>query len=162
MIKIKSYQGMGQRFLSLASGFFFLLVFDVALGQAGPPVVWHFDAAPVVANEAVLSFSARVAPGWHLYSQHLKEGGPIATRFRFQPGDDYILSGTTLEKGTAQKFYDDIYEMDIIWYSGDVTFSQSIRLLKPVTTIKGTVEYMTCNLETCIPAERAFSIEVSQ
>lgn len=152
---------MASGFRSLLSGFLSILCFQYCSGQGGAPVIWNFDAAPLVEDQTTLSFSATLAPGWHLYSQHIKEGGPIPTRFRFQPGGDYILTGTTEEKGNAEAFYDDTFEMEIIWYSGNITFLQSIRLLKPVTLIKGTVEYMTCNAEICIPAEREFSIEVS-
>lgn len=123
-------------------------------------MIWDFDAGPVVENQTTLSFSARLAPGWHLYSQRIKEGGPIPTRFIFQPDDGYVLSGVTKERGKAEKFNDDTYEMEIIWYTGAVTFFQDIRVLQP-GIIKGMVEYMTCNQETCIPAEREFSIEVS-
>ncbi len=50
--------------------------------------------------------------------------------------------------------------MDITWYSSIVTFFQKIRLNKPVTTISGKVEYMTCNNEVCIPSMHEFNVDV--
>lgn len=90
------------------------------------------------------------------------EGGPIPTQFRFNTGDDFIREGTVLEKGSAHSFYDSLYEMDITWYSNAVLFQQNVRLINPVKAITGTIEYMTCNDELCIPAEREFIIPLRQ
>lgn len=111
-------------------------------------------------HEATLSITANIAPGWHLYSQFLKEGGPIPTRFNYERNDDYRLIGDTAEKGKRVVFYDDIYEMEITWYADSVSFSQRISLNHQVTTIKGKVEYMVCNSQMCIPDERQFTVDV--
>ena len=128
----------------------------------GDPVVWRFEAAPVKGQRTSILITAHLAPGWHLYSQYVKEGGPIPTKFTFDPGKDYILSEGIREKGNySKKFYDDIYEMEITWYTGIVSFEQGITLNKPGATVKGRVEYMTCNSHVCIPAEREFSVKVN-
>ena len=147
---------------SVRSSLLFLILWtsDFCYGQGPSPVTWHFEAAPARGHETILFITADVAPGWHLYSQSIKEGGPIATQFRFDPNDNYVLTGATEEKGKAARFYDDIYEMEITWYAGIVTFAQRIILNKRGANIKGTVEYMTCNSEVCIPAAREFDIEV--
>ena len=130
-------------------------------GQAVAPVAWHFDVEPLNMNESTVVLKATLAPGWHIYSQHLAEGGPIPTRFRFDTGNDVVLEATTLEQGDAHTFHDDLYEMDITWYSESVVFQQRIRLIKPVKVLRGTIEYMTCNNEICIPAEKEFSIPLA-
>ena len=92
------------------------------------------------------------SPSWHLYSQFLKEGGPHQPDlYIFNQSDDYLMIGKAEENGKSKKFYDDIYEMDVIWYSGVVIFFQKIRMNKPVTTIKGKVECMACNNESAFP-----------
>jgi hypothetical protein len=127
-------------------------------GQA--PVSWKFEQGPVKDHQFTLFVTASLAPGWHLYSQSLKEGGPMPTRFTFDAGDDYRLAGPTEETGIAKKFIDDTYEMEIIWYTGVVSFRQKVILNEANAAIKGKVEYMTCNNEVCIPAEEVFRIEV--
>lgn len=134
----------------------------ICCGQGPPsPVAWRFRAAPLSGHETTLVITANVAPGWHLYSQNMTEGGPMPTRFTFEPGYAYMLVGTTEEKGNAATFYDNTFEMNITWFSGSVEFSQRVTLNAPVTAIKGKVEYMTCNNELCVPSEQAFSIKIS-
>jgi len=133
---------------------------NLCIGQGQRPVTWHFNVAPIRGPETIVSITANLAPGWHLYSQLLKEGGPIPTRFKFERSDDYLLIGSTEEKGKQVKFYDNIYEMDIIWYANEVSFYQRISLNEPETIIKGKVAYMACNNEVCIPCDQEFAINV--
>ena len=125
--------------------------------QTGP-VSWHFEAQSLNGNAANLILTATLARGWHLYSQHIEAGGPIPTHIRFETGDDATLEGITIEKGDPHTIHDSLYEMDVTWYTGSVVFEQRIRLINPVTALRGTVEYMTCNDEICVPAQQTFSI----
>ncbi|TNF24492.1 MAG: thiol:disulfide interchange protein, partial [Bacteroidetes bacterium] len=52
--------------------------------QLFDPVKWKTETKRLSATEAELVFSATIEDGWHLYSQHLDEGGPIPTTFTFQ------------------------------------------------------------------------------
>jgi hypothetical protein len=140
----------------------FLLILEISIccGQSPTPVAWTFSVAPLQRSETTLVITATITAGWHLYSQSMKSGGPIPTRIKFTPGNDYILGGTTLEKGNAASFYDDTYEMEIVWYEGVVTYLQPVTLAAPAATIKGSIEYMTCNNEMCVPGEQTFSIKI--
>lgn len=129
--------------------------------QGSAPVYWHFKVRQLPKHQVMVAITADLAPGWHLYSQHLKEGGPQPTRFSFRQSEDYMPVDETLEKGNPEKYYDDIYEMDITWYSGSVTFLQKFSMNEPVTTIKGHVAYMTCNDQLCVPAQTEFDIPIT-
>lgn len=129
--------------------------------QGSTPVNWNFKIEQLPQHEIVLNITASIAPGWHLYSQHLKEGGPQPTRFSFHQSDGYIVMGQAEEKGKQTTFYDDIYEMEITWYSETASFLQKFRLNEPVTTIIGEVEYMTCNNQICVPDKKEFEINVN-
>src|SRR5690606_4833338 len=100
-------------------------------------------------------------PGWHLYSQFIAEGGPIPTRFTFENADGLDLIGMPEEKGKAFRFRDDMYEMEITWYSEKVDFSQKVSITESLSSIRGKVEYMTCNAHTCVPDSREFEIKVA-
>lgn len=102
---------------------------NVSYGQGTPAVNWNFKVEQLSKHELILSITANIAPGWHLYSQHLKEGGPQPTRFRFLPSDEYIPAGQANEKGNQTKFYDEIYEMEITWYTETVSFLQNSDLM---------------------------------
>jgi hypothetical protein len=131
------------------------------LGQGTKTVLWQFEANPSVNGEVVLKFTACVANGWHLYSQHLAENGPMPTRFSFDAGGDYVLPMNAMEeKGVATVFHDDVYGMEITWYTGTVFFAQRVRLTPQTTHVRGTIEFMTCNDHTCIPGKQDFDINV--
>lgn len=133
---------------------------NLSFAQGNHTVYWQFESVSTVNYEVVLKLTAHVAQGWHLYSQHMNENGPMPTRVTYTVDDGYVLIGQPEEKGNAVKFYDDLYGMEIIWYSGTVTFTQRIKLTRPTTTVKGTVEYMTCNDHICIPSKQDFTIDL--
>lgn len=127
--------------------------------QPNQTVQWQFNVEHLGNGEMLLKITASIAPGWHLYSQFIAEGGPIPTKFAFENADGLDFIGTPEEKGKAFHFHDDIYEMEIIWYSGKVDFSQRINITGSLNTIRGKVEYMTCNAHTCVPDTREFVIK---
>src|SRR5882762_1642905 len=113
-------------FSILLRGPFLVLTMNCGFGQGIQPVRWHFQSDPAANQEIILSLTARIAVGWHLYSQFMEEGGPMPTRFSFERSDDYVLLGKTEEDGTPVKFHDDTYEMDIAWHTTGVSFVQKI------------------------------------
>lgn len=129
-------------------------------GQANQTVQWQFDVKHLGNGELLLRVTANIAPGWHLYSQFIDEGGPIPTKFNFENADGLDFIGTPEEKGKAFRFHDDIYEMEITWFSEKVEFSQKISITESLSSIRGRVEYMTCNAHTCVPETIAFTIKV--
>jgi DsbC/DsbD-like thiol-disulfide interchange protein len=135
----------------------FLILSMPGFGQGIQPVRWHFQWEPAPNQEITLILTANVAPGWHVYSQFMEEGGPMPTRFSFDRSDDYIPSGKIEEKGNPVKFHDDSYEMEIIWYTGEVSFLQRIRLSQPEAKVNGVVEYMACNDHICVPRKQDFN-----
>lgn len=138
----------------------FMLVVFTSNGQSHAPVLWSFEAERLSGPEAVITVTADVANGWHLYSQFSGENGPVPTRFIFNTQDRYQLVGQTEESGRAITFYDSIYEMKVTWLSGKVSFIQKIKMSEPVTRINGKIEYMICNNHMCIPDRREFIIDI--
>lgn len=126
--------------------------------QGSPTVRWQFSAQNISPHEDVLVLKASVLPGWHLYSQHLREGGPAPTRIEFVPDEHYQLKDATQEAGDAVTFYDRTYDMEITWYSGSVTFLQHVLVAERPLTIRGNIEYMTCNTQVCQVFRQPFAI----
>lgn len=129
-------------------------------GQANQTVQWRITVDTVHHTETVLRITADIAPGWHLYSQFLEEGGPVPTRFTFEHTTGLMLLGTPEEKGKAFRFHDDVYDMEITWYSDTVDFLQKLRVTEATGSMQCTVEYMTCNAHICVPDSREFIIEI--
>ncbi|MEJ7661472.1 MAG: hypothetical protein WKG07_18740 [Hymenobacter sp.] len=96
-----------------------------------------------------------------MYSQFIEEGGPEPTSFKFTPSPDYELMGKVAESPAPVKAFEKAFNMNIAYFPKRAVFSQKIRLKAPQTAVKGTVTFMVCNDEKCLPPDDLdFSIEV--
>jgi thiol:disulfide interchange protein DsbD len=130
-----------------------LVISGAAFAQIDKPVKWSYAAKRLNNNEAVVFLRATIDPGWHIYSQNIKEGGPVKTSFTFAPSKDYVLVGKTAEPAPVIKF-DDSFKINVSYFEKTVTFQQKIKLKSAnVTSVKGQLEYMTCNDKKCLPPE---------
>ena len=131
-----------------------------AFAQIEKPVTWSYAAKKVSKTEAVLYLKATIEDRWHIYSQNVKDGGPVKTTFTFSPSKDFSLVGKTAEPKAIVKF-EDTFKMNVAYFEKSVIFQQKVKLNKGTTTVKGKVEYMVCNDRQCLPPEEVvFSIPV--
>ncbi|MGI4870587.1 MAG: cytochrome c biogenesis protein CcdA [Janthinobacterium lividum] len=139
-----------------------LAVARPALAQIEHPVIWKWAAQPGASpDEATLTFTATIGGNWHIYSQFVDAGGPEPTSFTFPPSADYELVGKVSEAPAPVKQFDKSFNMTIAYFPGRAVFSQKIRLKAPQTTVKGTLTFMACNDEKCLPPDDLdFSIPV--
>src|SRR5688572_2485259 len=101
----------------------FLLFICIPFAQAQhPSVQWRITASRSSNAEWQIDIKASLRPGWHIYSQHINEGGPTPTVIMFDESQDYIILGKVVEVGDPVKFYDSLYEMEITWYMEQVCF----------------------------------------
>lgn len=141
---------------------FFLFLFSSFFSQAQivEPVKWEFKTKVTGTNTAELQFVASIGRGWHLYSQHLPDGGPMPTEFKFEKLNGVELIGPSTEP-TAHEVFDEMFQMKVKYFDNSVTFVQKIKLTsnKPVL-VSGVLNYQACNDETCVPGESDFSFNV--
>src|SRR5690606_40213618 len=97
------------------------------------PVSWDFSARPSGENEMVLTLRATIDPGWHVYSQHLDEGGPIPTNFKFTPSSDYELKGGVAEVAEVERVMDPEFGMEVPYFSNGAVFEQTVPPTKTST-----------------------------
>ena len=117
------------------------------------PVKWSYSAEQKVPGEATLILKAKIDSGWHMYSQHIADGGPVKTTFTFTPSPNYELNGRVIE-GKAIVIYDKAFDMELAYFSHDATFTQKIKLNTTKSIkIKGSVEFMVCDDEKCLPPD---------
>ena len=143
----------------------FLLLFVAAISsvmafaQPVEPVAWSSSVEQIAQGEYRIVVKANIEQGWHIYDLGPYEGGPMATAFTFEPAD-YELVGGIEAQGELVRHYDDIYEMEIGYYEGEVVFSQVVKTSG--AKIVAAVEYMACNDENCITADTDFSFNVGE
>lgn len=119
--------------------------------QIFDPVKWSFKADRISETEAKLVFTATIEKGWHLYSQHLDEGGPIPTTFTFQELGSAKLKGAVSE-GEGHTEMDPNFQMELKYFENKAEFVQTIEV-RNATVIKGELEFMVCNDERCLPPD---------
>ena len=145
----------------LISVFLFILSFPhFVQAQIIEPVKWEFKTKITGTNTAELQFVASIGKGWHLYSQHLPDGGPMPTEFKFEKLNGVQLIGASTEPA-AHEVFDEMFQMKVKYFDNSVTFVQKIKLSgdKPVL-VSGVLNYQACNDETCVPGESEFSFNV--
>jgi DsbC/DsbD-like thiol-disulfide interchange protein len=131
-----------------------------AYSQILKPVTWSYAAKRTSPTTATVFIKATVDQGWHLYSQFVKDGGPVKTSFTFPSSAAYTLIGTTTEPKAITK-YESTFKMDVSYFEKSVVFQQKIKLKGKTAAVKGSVEFMVCDDKQCLPPEQVdFSIPV--
>ena len=131
---------------------FFLAATSSAFTQILDPVSWSFSIEKTVENEYDLIFTAGIENKWHLYSQKLPEGGPIPTSFQFAESGHYESIGEVEEITEPEVKFDPSFNMDLTMFSHEAIFKQKIKVISQEGfTIKGSLEYMCCDDERCLP-----------
>lgn len=138
---------------------------EVSIKAASPmpqifePVKWSYSTEKSSSGELELVFTAKIDKGWHLYSQDLPEGGPIATSFTFKENPNYSLIGKVTEPKAIEE-EDKNFMMTLKYFANEVKFRQKVKVTGK-TTIEGELEFMVCDDERCLPPDyREFKFEV--
>jgi len=130
--------------------------------QVKDPVSWTYEAKKKTDNTYDLVITATVSKPWHIYSQNSGADGPIPTAITFNSNPLITKEGKVVETGKLVKFFDKNFNTNVLYYSDKVVFTQSIKLkTKAKTSITGTVDYMVCNDEKCLPpTKKTFAIKL--
>ncbi len=130
----------------------FLFFFGIAQAQIFDPVDWSTTIEKVAdkENEYLLITTATIETGWHLYSQEVPDGGPVATEFSYEENENYSLKGNTQED-EGHTGHDNTFDMEIKYFSDVAIFKQRVIHNDPNIAIKATVYFMVCDDEKCLP-----------
>jgi DsbC/DsbD-like thiol-disulfide interchange protein len=133
-----------------------------ANAQMKDPVNWKYEAHKTANGQYAVTLTATVEKPWHIYSQNTGKGGPIPTEVVFKTNPLVEKEGVVKENGRLQKVYDKNFKTDVLFYSGTVSFVQTVKLKSSAkTSISGTVEYMVCDDEQCLPpTKKTFDIRL--
>jgi len=116
------------------------------------PVKWDSKAERISANEATILLTATCDAGWHIYSQTVPDGGPIATTFDFKELNNAKLTGKTTEpKGHTE--FDKAFGITVTYFEKTVVFKQKVKVTKDPASVGGEIGYMVCNDERCLPPD---------
>ena len=130
---------------------FLFLVGLSSYAQIEDPVHFSSQLKMLKGDEAEIEFKASIDPGWHVYSVHLGNGGPISASFNVTKIDGAEIVGTLQAKGKEIKHFDNLFEMEVRYFENSATFVQKIHFTKPEYTIDCYLEYGACNDQGCLP-----------
>lgn len=141
---------------SLKSSFKFILVLlfitfsNKGFSQIYEPVKWKASVEKISESEYNLVATAMIETGWHIYSQNVKQGGPIPTTFFFTENKGFKLIGkVTEEKGHT--VMDETFNMKVKSFSNKASFRQKVQVQKGTQKVEGSVEFMVCRETQCLP-----------
>lgn len=142
---------MKRVFSTLLMSFMFLAV----QAQIHTPVKWKIKLEDSGKPEKEIVFTAVADKGWHLYDMNLPAGGPVSTSITYETMKGAELVGKVVSSVAPTSVYDELFAMNLRWYSGTVTFTQKIKVTDAKAfKLAGELEFMACNDETCLPPER--------
>jgi hypothetical protein len=123
-----------------------------AFSQIHNPVKWTTAVSKISDTEYDLIATATIQKNWHLYSQNVPEGGPIATKFTFDTSSKkFKLIGNTTEDN-GYEVDDKVFVMRIKYFESKAVFKQRIKLSSTKKmSIIGTVKFMVCDDANCLP-----------
>jgi len=130
----------------------FVVLVAIANAQIHNPVKWKTAVEKISDNEYNLVSTATIEAGWKLYAQNIPPKGPIPTTFTFEKSANFELMGKTEESKPIQK-HDKVFDMEIAYFHNQAVFKQRIKIVKPITSIKATVEFMSCDDSNCLPPD---------
>ena len=141
-----------KRSRSITLFLFLLLSANALFSQILEPVNWEFAYNKTGAMQYELIFTAKIDKTWHLYSQDIPDGGPIPTSFSINESDNFELVGNVEEMSEVEEKYDPSFDMVLKLFSDKAIFIQKVKIIsdEPVT-ISGSVEYMSCDDQRCLP-----------
>lgn len=116
------------------------------------PIHWDVKLKPVNQTDYQIVYHAAIDEGWHLYNMNLPEGGPVSTSFEIEVKQGLNLVGKTVAKGKPIVQKDPQFDMVLSWFVNDAVFIQNIKVTDPKAfELKGHVQFMACNDESCLP-----------
>ena len=137
----------------------FWVVLSIGLpAQVVNPVHWKNAVKMTDDTHGVVTFTATIDDGWHLYDINLPDGGPIPTTVEWKKLEGVKLDGPLKASVKPHEEQDNTFDMKLRWWTGNVTLSQPFTVTAERYNLGGTVRYMACNDKTCTsPATEDFS-----
>lgn len=137
-----------KRFFSLLLS---ILCLGIAHAQFATPVKVTTSIKEINATEAVITFTAAIDAGWHMYSTQVVEDGPTPATINIEKISGAKLDGAFKPVGSPIKHYEEMFEADVYYFEKSAQFTQKVKLTGGKYEIAGYMEFGACNDQNCIP-----------
>ncbi len=127
-----------------------------AQSQMLNPVKWTKSIKMTDDKNGVITFTATIDKGWHLYSNDTPEGGPIPLSVKWDKKEGVKLVGGLKPNKAPATIDDEMFGMKVRQWDGSVTLSQKFTTTADKYKIEGEVSYQACNDSGCLPGSELF------
>lgn len=150
---------MRRIFLSLLV---FFTIFNGVFAQVLDPIQWTFEAKRIDNNKVEIICTATLEEGWHVYASSLPENTAIPTSIVIEANESFTVIDGISEKPEAEVHFDEQFNAELRWFKNKAQFIKTIEVKSnEAFVVKGYVESMICNDETCMPPQEVeFSVPV--
>jgi len=126
------------------------------------PITWETAVTDNQADKAVITFTAKVEKGWHLYGFDLPDDGPNSTSIIINYPEGVTPDGEPTPSRQPVEKFDPIFSLKLTWWDADVSFTQKLNITDGKShNIDGYVYFQGCNDQTCIsPSKVPFELTV--
>ncbi len=129
---------------------FMMLLSLQVFAQFQNPVSLSHDFV-VNGDEGVLTFTADIDAGWHMYSTDIADGGPTAATINFDKLQGVEPVGKLTPGDGVISNFDPMFQMDVTYFEERATFTQKFKITASEYTIQGYFQYGSCNDQNCMP-----------
>jgi thiol:disulfide interchange protein DsbD len=121
------------------------------------PVQWTLSAGPgrvAPGGQIVLTLTARIEPGWHMYSPSTPPGGPIGATIKLAGGSAIETFAVHEPQPEAQRDpnFDNI---EVRWFEKEVAFALPVTIKPDAAAgpvdLTARVRYQACDARQCLP-----------
>jgi len=132
-----------------------LLLFFVSNSYSQQPVSWSYSAKKISDKVYEVHLKATINDGWHIYAQKQpKDAIGLPTKVKFTSNPLLSFKGNPQEKGKLEKVTNEEVGMENHQYEKEVDFVQLITIkANAKTNVAGSIEFMACTEEHCLPPE---------
>lgn len=130
----------------------------IKLDPENDRAAWAVSAKHIEANAWEVSFHAEIDDGWSVYStQSYGELGPWPSSFAFDSlAHISAFDGTEEVSEHTVDGHDAVFDMKVKKFKHSVDFKRRVDLAASEIPFSGTIEFMTCNDEMCLPPTTIF------
>ncbi len=121
----------------------------LAQAQIINPVKWTNSLKMTDATNGVITFTANIKSGWHMYSNDSPSDGPVPLSIKWKTLEGVKLVGGLKPSKSPVTIDDKNFEMKVRQWEGTVTLTQKFTVTAPKYKINGELSFMSCSGETC-------------
>lgn len=130
--------------------FLVLTTVCLSMAQIVTPVKWRNSVKMTDNKNGVVTFTATIEKGWHMYTMNIPDGGPVPLSVEWKNSGVKLVGSLTPSKA-PHKENDKTFGMVLSWWTGGVSLSQKFTVTGEKYEIGGSITSMACNEENCTP-----------